>query len=130
MYNWGIERWEMQRFTIHNAAELAGEPSLEQYIQVWEAHDRIVGVAHPEEGGDLWIEIDKDFRHLEDEMLAWGEAHRSPSRRPDSPFVTYVVAGDTDRELLLERRGWRRGELGGHLRRRQDMADLPSADDC
>ncbi len=126
MYNWGIERWEMQRFTIHNAAELAGEPSLEQYIQVWEAHDRIVGVAHPEDGGDLWIEVDKDFGHLEDEMFAWGEAHRSPSRRLDHPFVTYVVAGDTDRELLLERRGWGRGELGGHLRRRPNMLDLPA----
>lgn len=125
MYNWGIERWEIQRYSAISAAELAGERTLEHYIQIWEEDDRIVGVAHPEDGSDLWIEIDPDFRHLEDEMFAWGEAHRSPPRRPGSPFVTYTVDGDETREPLLERRGWTRGELVSHMRCRSAMDELP-----
>lgn len=125
MFNWGQERWEIQRYSATSAAELAGERFWEQYTQLWEVDGRIVGVAHPEEGGDIWLEVDHDFRHLEDEMFAWGEAHRSAPRSPGRPLVTYVVASDATREQVLTRRGWTRGEVEAHLRSRSMPGSLP-----
>mgnify|MGYP001825612957 CR=1 FL=1 len=126
MYNWGIERWEIQRFSVTTAAELAGKRTWEQYTRIWEVDREIVGVAHPEDGGDLWVEVDPDFRYLEDEMFAWGEQHRSPAHPSHGPLVTYVVDGDSLREPLLRKRGWTRGELKAHLRRRSMPGSLPT----
>ncbi len=125
MYNWGVERWDIQRHIATDPADLAGERLMDQFTQIWETEGRIVGVAHPEDGGDIWIEIDPDFRHLEDAMFAWAEEHRSPSRRPDQPFSAYVVVGDSVREQVLEHRGWTRGDLAAHLRRRSMAEPLP-----
>ncbi len=125
MYNWGQERWDIQRFGINNEEQLAGERFWEHYVHLWEVGGEVVGVAHPEEGGDLWLEVHPDYRDLENEMVAWGEANRSPARRPDQPFVTYVVASDTHRERVLERRGWTRREVAAHLRKRVMAEPLP-----
>ena len=125
MYNWGQERWDIQRFGINNEDQLAGERFWERYIHLWEVDGEIVGVVHPEEGGDLWLEVDPDYRNLEDEMVAWGEANPSPAPRPDQPLVTYVVAGDSLREQVLEGRGWIRRDLASHLRKRVIAEPLP-----
>ncbi len=125
MYNWGVERWDIQRYSIATESELAGDWRYERFTRLWEADGRIVGVAHPEAGGDIWLEVDPAFRHLEDEMLAWGESHRSQSRRPGQPFSTHVVEGDTVREQVLASRGWTQGDLSGHLRRRPMTDPLP-----
>ncbi|MDJ0953840.1 MAG: GNAT family N-acetyltransferase [Acidimicrobiia bacterium] len=125
MFNWGQERWDLQRYSVTSAAELAGERSWERYTQIWETDTGIVGVVHPESGGDLWVEVDHRYRHLEDEMFAWGESHRSPSPRPERPFSTWVVVGDTTRERVLRRRNWTQGEVEAHLNRRPTMDDLP-----
>lgn len=125
MYNWGVERWEIQRYSVTTEAELAGERIWEHYTRIWEDDNRIVGVVHPEAGSDLFLEVDPDYRFLEDEMFAWGEGHRCPGRRPGEPFSTYVLGDDARREQVLERRGWIRGEIETHLRRRPTMYDLP-----
>jgi predicted N-acetyltransferase YhbS len=127
MFNWGPERWEIVRYSGNVASGLMGGRPWEGYVQLWEAEGRIVGVAHPEDGGDFFVEVDPDYRHLEDEMFAWGEANRSPARRPGGPFSTYVVDGDAFRVEVLERRGWSRGDVGGHLRRRSMVGSLPAA---
>ena len=126
MYNWGVERWEIQRYSVTTKEELAGKRLWEQYTRLWEDNGRIVGVAHPEAGSDLFIEVDPDYRFLEDEMFAWGERHRCPGPRPEKPFSTYVLEGDAEREQLLHRRGWTRGGLVSHLRRRPTLSGLPS----
>lgn len=125
MFNWGCERWEIVRYSGNAAGELSDDRPWEQYIQIWEADGSIVGVAHPEAGGDLFVEVDPEYRYLEDAMFAWGEAHRSPAHRPGRPFSTWVVTGDTVREEVLERRGWIRGELEAHLSRRTMVGTPP-----
>ncbi len=47
MYNWGQERWDIQRFGINNEEELAGERFWEDYVQLWEAHLRKRVMAEP-----------------------------------------------------------------------------------
>ena len=125
MYNWGQERWDIQRYTLRTPDELAHGRVWAEYIRFWEADGRIVGIAHPEEGGDLWLEVDPGFRHLEDEMIAWGERHRCPGRREDQPFSMYVLADDVFRQEVLEQRGWQRREVVAHLRRNPMTGGLP-----
>ena len=124
MFNWGGERWEIVRFSGNAACELAVDRPLERFVRIWESDGRIVGVAHPESGGDLFVEIHPDYRYLEDRMFAWAEQNRSPAPRPDTPFSTWTTDGDPVRERVLERRGWTRIGLTGHMRRRS-MSDLP-----
>jgi ribosomal protein S18 acetylase RimI-like enzyme len=125
MYNWGQERWDIQRYTVTTPDELANGRVWGDYIHIWETDGRIVGVAHPEEGSDLWLEVDPDFRHLEDEMVAWGERHRCPGGRPGRPFSMFVLTDDTVRQQVLERRGWQRRDVAAHLRRNPMTGELP-----
>ncbi|MFC2176799.1 GNAT family N-acetyltransferase [Actinomycetota bacterium] len=126
MFNWGHERWEIVRFSGNAACELADDRPWERFVRIWESDGRIVGVAHPESGGDLFVEIHPDYRYLEDEMFAWAEQNRSPARRPDTPFSTWIKDGDSVRESVLEKRGWTRIGLDGHMRRRPMRAPLPN----
>ena len=52
MFNWGHERWEIVRFSGNAACELADDRSWKRFVRIWESDGRIVGVAHPESGGD------------------------------------------------------------------------------
>ena len=123
LFNWGSDRWDVLRFTTNAASELSGDRD----VRIWEDKGRIVGVIHPEDGGDLHLEIDAGYRDLEDEMYVWGEAHASPPRRPGSPLVTWTRADDDFRRQLLRRRGWRLVGPDGYTRRRSLETPLPEA---
>lgn len=125
MFNWGVERWDIVRYSGNAACELADDRPWERHIRIWESEGRIVGVAHPEDGGDLWVEIDPDYRHLEDEMFAWGEQNRSPARRQGVPFSTYVRADDLLRQNVLRERGWTERDVAGHTNKRSMSDPLP-----
>ena len=90
MFNWGIDRWEVMRYSGNAACELSGDRPWEQYVQIWEDDGRIVGVIHPEDGGDLFVEVDSGYRHLETAMYAWGEQNPSPPRRDGSALSTWA----------------------------------------
>lgn len=123
--NWGQERWDIQRYSVNNVAALRGERFWESFTHLWEVEGSVVGVVHPEDGGDLWLEVDPDFRHLEDEMFAWGEAHPSPPRRAGQQLVTFVESNDTYRQAVLEKRGWTEGPVREHLRERPMRGAIP-----
>ncbi len=94
LFNWGIDRWDVMRYTANAACELTGDRPWERYVRVWEDAERIVGVVHPEDGGDLHIEVGADHRYLEAEMYEWGEANPSPARGEASPLSTYAKSFD------------------------------------
>ncbi len=125
LFNWGADRWDVLRYTTNAAGELSGQRDWEQYVRIWEDNGRIVGVIHPEDGGDLHVESDAGFRHLEDEMYRWGEAHASPSWREGSPLVTYAKAHDGLRSGVLASRGWQLVGPAGYTRRRSLAPPLP-----
>jgi mycothiol synthase len=125
MFNWGIDRWEVMRYSGNAACELSGDRPWEHYVQVWEDDGRIVGVIHPEDGGDLFVDVDAGYRHLEAAMYAWGEQNPSPPRRDRSPLSTWAKSFDEHRRSLLAVRGWRRIGPDGFTRRRSLETPLP-----
>ncbi len=125
LFNWGIDRWEVFRYSGNAGSELAGDRVWERFVRLWEDGGRLVGVAHPEDGGDLHVQIDADHRYLENEMFAWGEEHRSPGQVAGA-LSTWVRAHDSHRREVLRSRGWKRIGLDGYTRRRSLLTPLPA----
>ena len=113
------------RYSGNAACELTGDRTWEQYVRVWEDHGRIVGVVHPEDGGDLFIEVDAAHRDLEEEMFAWGESNPSPPRREGAPPSTWVKSLDAFRKNILTERGWSWIGPDEYTRRRSLETPLP-----
>jgi len=76
-------------------------------VGLWFDADRLVAVVHPEDGGDTWLEVRRDYRWLEPQLLDWAEQNLA---RPDKAGQnrTWVLAWDYDseRQALLASRGY------------------------
>ncbi|HSQ36936.1 MAG TPA: GNAT family N-acetyltransferase [Acidimicrobiia bacterium] len=121
-WNWDIRRWEGLR---HYAADPAPDPRWREWICLWETlGGRLVGVANPEGRlGEAFLQLHPDYRHLEEEMVAWCEEHLSvTSEESGRRLWIYVHDYDLPRRSLLRQRGYveraewgvaRRWRLGG-----------------
>lgn len=113
-FNWDIRRWD--GWNHHGEPP----PDRDNRVHLWETDDhQLVGAAHPEGQGDVYLEVHPDYRHLEDEMLTWAEANLavasddSQQRRLDM----FVYDYDTPRRRLLVRRGYTPMPWSGVTRR-------------
>jgi mycothiol synthase len=123
LHNWGLDRWDVFRFSGHARDELAGTRPWEQDMRLWEdGAGKLVGVVHPEGEGDVWLEIHPHFRHLEPHMLDWAEDHRRAAR-----LDTYVYEYDQERMALLSERGYLNLGLDGYTRRCTVGGTIPDA---
>jgi GNAT superfamily N-acetyltransferase len=122
--NWEIRRWEGQWYWGDIDESLAWG----KHVRLWETDSgQLVGVAHPEGGlGNAWFEIHPDYRHLEDDMLTWAEAHLPTPNRDGQPQLTVEVYDyDTPRQELLSRRGYEALPEYGYLRWRPLAGEIP-----
>lgn len=101
-----------------------------QKVHLWRnPAGTLVGFCIAEYGdGSLYLQAHPHYRQLEDAMLAWAEAAR-PSR--NDTIATYAYTCDTQREQLLQRRGYAdAGECGRTytfgLARQYPAAPLPA----
>jgi GNAT superfamily N-acetyltransferase len=116
-FNWEIRRWDGCR----NYEESDDEFQQHKHdICLWETESgRLVGAAHPEDRGTLHLQLHPDYRHLEDEMIAWGEEHLAvptedgQQRRLD----IFVFEYDAPRQRVLAERGYEKTAWGGVTRR-------------
>jgi len=116
-WNWEIRRWEGQRFYC---ADPDPDPRWPEWIQLWETGDgRLVGVAHPEDRlGEAFLQLDPDWRHLEEEMVAWCEARLAvTSEEKGRRLWIYVHDYDLPRRRLLRQRGYTEQAEWGMVRR-------------
>ena len=116
-WNWEIRRWEGQRFYC---ADPAPDLRWPEWIHLWEAGDgRLVGVAHPEGRlGEAFLQLHPDWRHLEEEMAAWCEAHLAvTSEEKGCRLWIYVHDYDRPRRRLLQERGYTEQVEWGMVRR-------------
>jgi len=127
-FNWEIRRWD--GWNCHNDA--ANTPDTAKLVRLWETGDStLVGVVHPEGQGDLWLELHPDYRHLEPEMLAWGEAHLSvPAEDGGARQIeTFVYDYDAARLRLIQAHGYELTPYGSVFRRlRFGSRVLPSVE--
>jgi mycothiol synthase len=116
-FNWEIRRWDGMR---NHRADDSEYQQLKPQFRLWETDDgRLIGAAHPEGRGDLHIQIHPDYRHLEDEMIAWGEERLAvptddgQQRRLDM----FVHEYNAPRQRVLAARGYEKMSWGGVSRR-------------
>jgi GNAT superfamily N-acetyltransferase len=112
--NWGLARLDTMRYRLHAGEELSGERLWEREVRLWEAEDgRLVAAVHPENGGDVRIQVHPRFKEIENEVFAWAEdrARVLPSRDGRPPWLyIHCDPGDRDREETLVRRGYTRDD--------------------
>jgi mycothiol synthase len=112
-WNWDIRHWDGSR---SRPDQLHVSPIVRNGIGLWEADGRLVGVAHSEDGGDAFFELDPAFCHLLPAMLAWAE--ESLAGELDDRRVLNVHSWDFDlvRERAYAQRGYTRTDAGSWLR--------------
>jgi len=124
-HNWEIRRWEGQWFW----GDLAGSLEWAAGLRIWETEQGdIAAAAHPDWPGSVALQVHPEFRHLEDEMLAWAESHLSlPNQEGKLQLEIEVYDYDLSRQELLERRGYTKTGSYGYLRWRPLDAPIPAA---
>jgi ribosomal protein S18 acetylase RimI-like enzyme len=105
-FNWDVRRLDGMRFYEADEGLIA---RWEQAIQLWETENgRLVGALHGGGGGEVYHQLHPDYRQIEDEMIAWAEAHlaapEGAGRPPELSFYAYEY--DTPRQRVLRKRGY------------------------
>lgn len=123
--NWEIRRWEGQFW--HDETDLAHTPTSRlERVHLWESQTgRLLGVATPEDGGDVHLQIDPKHRALEPQMLDWAEEHLSVEDDGRHTLTTFCLAGDTYRTHILRSRGYVLQGWGSVQRWRDLTTPLP-----
>jgi len=116
-FNWDVRRWDGRRFYDANPA---GDPNWLDRGQLWERADgRLVGAAHPAGRSEIALQVHPNYRHLEEEMIAWGEAHLSGPVKDGPGQQVHVFTYDDDmfRLEMLAGRGYEATPHKGVIRR-------------
>lgn len=116
-FNWEIRRWEGSRFYTPDPA---WDTRWESQVQLWETADgRLVGAVHPDGGSEVYLEIHPDYRHLEPDMIAWGEAHLAGPTRDGSQRQVHLFVYEYDalRLRLMRQLGYEKTPYWGVVRR-------------
>lgn len=125
-FNWDIRRWEGKRF--YDAIP-AWDPDFPPRVRLWEIEEgQLVGVVNPEGTGDAYLQLHPEYRHLEDEMMAWAEEHLAAPTEDVSRRQLYIEAYEYDelRQQVLEQRCYEKTEHYGFTRRLR-FTDQPVA---
>lgn len=112
-FNWEVRRWDGWRFYRPTPT---WEPAWESQVQLWETSSgHLIGAVNPEGSGDAHLQVHPRYRHLiEDDMLAWAEAHLARAEAGGGRLLTIVVSEhDRYRQLLLAQRGYAQLDAGG-----------------
>lgn len=117
-FNWEIRRWD--GWNTHRTPDELSD--LGNRVRLWETEaSELVGAAHPEGAGDVFLEIHPDYREIEPEMLAWAEANLSVTLANTSLRQLEISVFDYDvaRRRLVEARGYKPTAYGGVMRRQR-----------
>lgn len=125
-FNWLFDRWDYCRYFVATMRD-RDPRQWEEDIRVWEGDGQLVGVAsHEASRGEVYLQVRPDQRRLEDEMMAWAEEHLAVET-DDGKRRLRVRAYDydTERQSMLEKRGYRRTDHLEHRFRRSLEVSLP-----
>ena len=130
--NLRIHSWEVPRLDYwrwHCIANCGYGPPVEQVTYLWETPGgEIAAVLNPESRGEAFLQIDPRWRtpELEEEMIDLAEqqlAVTTPEGRRE--LAVWAHQGDTLREDILTRRGYRQGSRPEYQRIRHLNGSIP-----
>ena len=112
---WLPQRWEFAEHAVNPMYMARGEDTWHRYIRIWEAHGRIVGISHKEEGPNAFLQIRPGYDALTDEMLDFAEAEIAiPTADGGKRLNVWSLESDTYRNERLTSRGYTRGDDGDY----------------
>ena len=113
---WDIRRLEGKRF--YNA-DPAADDLLVRPVALWEDAGELVGFVVAESACDAHLQVHGDYRHLEEEMIAWAEENLAAAVPGTSQRQVEIYVYDVDvlRQRLLAGRGYVKMDMWGMLRR-------------
>jgi ribosomal protein S18 acetylase RimI-like enzyme len=115
-FNWDVRRWDGKRFYDDSGT---WSPDWPARVRLWERGDgQLVAAVNPEGRGDAHLQVHPDFRHLEEQMIAWAEEHLAATTAEGVSRQLHLFAYDYDvhRQDLLGQRGYERTQHGGVIR--------------
>jgi mycothiol synthase len=115
-FNWDVRRLDGQRFYED---DLAANRLLERPIRLWEGEDAgLAGFVLPEGTGDAHLQVHPDYRHLEQEMIAWAEENLAAPAGDGAQrrLEIYAYEYDVLRQRLLAERGFEKTAGWGMIR--------------
>jgi mycothiol synthase len=128
-WNWDLRRWDGSRFY---GADPALNPDWQRSIRLWETGEgQLAGAANEDGAGFFFLQIDPDYRAIEEEMIAWAEEHLAADL-PDGTgrqIETEVHEYDAPRQRILTRRGYEKQAYGG-VHRKMHLGKLPVPPAC
>lgn len=99
--NWLQPRWEYMHYH-----PLIQDVDLNS-IGIWEAHNEIVGVVHPEHSmGRAYFELDPEYDTLKEEMLRYAEEYISTFNNGMRQLRIYINEQDTECQKLASQMGY------------------------
>jgi GNAT superfamily N-acetyltransferase len=125
-WSWQAYRFDYWRW---HGVENLGHDRLENDVFIWEAADgAIVAVLNPERRGDACLQVHPGLRSrtLEQEMIEVAETHLPRPGRTGRPTVcVWSPEHDELRTRILRERGFVKGTLAEHQRRRSLSVPIP-----
>lgn len=103
-YNWDVGRLSFCRYAVNNEYNSNGFESWINKISVWEENDKIVALWNTEEEEDFFIQVSKEYKYLEEEIIK-SIFEEIMSQFPKKNVVISVGIEDKHRIQLLERLG-------------------------
>jgi len=125
-FNWEVRRWDGWRYYDK---ESEWDSARNKTVHLWENDKgRLVGVVHQEGAGFIHIQIDPDYRFIEESMITWAEMNLAVVNKNKRRQISFFVHGDDSyRGKLLEKLGYQNtGENDLTRRLRFKDVDIPS----
>ncbi|MGD8462690.1 MAG: GNAT family N-acetyltransferase [Anaerolineae bacterium] len=125
-WSWQAYRWDYWRW---HGVENLGHGDLEKQVFLWETDDGQIGaVLNPEGPGHAFLQIDPRWRtpNLEEHMIDIAQDHLArDTEGAERKLWLWVHEHDRQRQEILARRGYTKGEWLEYQRRRLVSAPVP-----
>jgi len=106
----------------------------ESQIQIWENEDNeLIGFVTPEGSqGDFFIQVNPNYKSLEDEMISWIESNipEMIKKYGSNKIRIWSFENDENRTNILESKGFKKLDWSGQLRWREINSSIPDIPLC
>lgn len=103
-HNWDIGRWTFTRYGVYNNIISNGLSQWEANIMLWEDfNSEIVAIAHIEEKGDYFIQIAKQYKNNEEDILKWIlEDYKKNNPHKETIVLSACIHDELKKQLYLK----------------------------
>jgi mycothiol synthase len=125
-HGWHVARIDYWRWHAVENCQACGP--LDEVIFLWETDaGQLAAVLHPEEAGDVYLQVHPTYRsaELEEDMLACAEQRLAIQQGEKKLLHAWARSDDTLRAEVLTRRGYKKSGWGTHVWRRELDTPIP-----